>query len=158
DAAAQGCSLCRHNGPGRRQKRRPNPKWREPPISLSIGNSVFFARPRDLLVRCHHDRLPESDRGLIDMSGPPEGLLIEDDLQIRRFLRTTLAAEHYRLCEATTATEGIKLAAERSPDVIVLDLGLPDADGVEVIRSVRQGNRNLPIVVLSARSNERDKI
>jgi two-component system, OmpR family, KDP operon response regulator KdpE len=92
------------------------------------------------------------------MSGPPEVLLIEDDLQIRRFLRTTLAAEHYRLCEATTAMEGIKLAAERSPDVIVLDLGLPDADGVEVIRSVRQGNRNLPIVVLSARSNERDKI
>jgi two-component system KDP operon response regulator KdpE len=92
------------------------------------------------------------------MTGDPEVLIIEDDLQIRRFLRTTLVAEHYRLREASTAAEGIKLAAERLPDVIVLDLGLPDADGIDVIRSVRQADCNLPILVLSVRSNERDKI
>jgi two-component system KDP operon response regulator KdpE len=88
----------------------------------------------------------------------PEILVIEDDLQIRRFLRTALIAEHYRLSEAATATEGLLLATERNPDVIVLDLGLPDRDGIEVIRQVRQTKRNLPIIVLSVRSHERDKI
>ena len=97
-------------------------------------------------------------RRLINVSASPEVLVIEDDLQIRRLLRTTLTAENYRLREASTASEGILLATEGSPDVIVLDLGLPDADGIEVIRRVRQANRTLPIVVLSVRSNERDKI
>src|SRR5262245_39074001 len=92
------------------------------------------------------------------MSDAPEILVIEDDVQIRRFLRTTLSAEHYRLREAPTAAEGIALATEHSPDAIVLDLGLPDADGIEVIRTVRRANRNFPIIVLSVRSNERDKI
>jgi two-component system, OmpR family, KDP operon response regulator KdpE len=92
------------------------------------------------------------------MSESPEILVIEDDIQIRRFLRTALSAEHYRLREASTAAEGIALVTDRSPDAIVLDLGLPDADGMEVIRSVRQANRNFPIIVLSVRSNERDKI
>jgi two-component system KDP operon response regulator KdpE len=92
------------------------------------------------------------------MTDTPEILMIEDDPQIRRFLRTTLSAEHYRLCEASTAAEGIRLAMEREPSVIVLDLGLPDADGIEVIRHVRQSNRILPIIVLSVRFNERDKI
>jgi two-component system KDP operon response regulator KdpE len=92
------------------------------------------------------------------MSTMPEVLVIEDDLQIRRFLRTALAAEHYRLREASTAGEGIALATERPPHVILLDLGLPDSDGIEVIRSVRQNHRDLPIIVLSVRSNERDKI
>jgi two-component system, OmpR family, KDP operon response regulator KdpE len=92
------------------------------------------------------------------MSETPEILVIEDDVSIRRFLRTALSAEHYRLREASTATEGIALATERPPDAMVLDLGLPDADGIEVIRSVRQANSNFPIIVLSVRSNERDKI
>jgi two-component system KDP operon response regulator KdpE len=87
-----------------------------------------------------------------------EILLIEDDLEIRRFLRTTLSAEEYRLHEATTASEGIARATRRPPDAIVLDLGLPDADGMEVIRQVRQWNRSLPIIVLSVRARERDKI
>src|SRR6185369_12934611 len=92
------------------------------------------------------------------MNAAPEVLIIEDDLQIRRFLRTALSAEHYRLREASTAADGIALATEHPPQVIVLDLGLPDADGIEVIRHVRQKHRDLPIIVLSVRSNERDKI
>lgn len=88
----------------------------------------------------------------------PEILIIEDDAEIRRFLRTTLSAEHYRLQEATTATDGLQLAGIHRPDVILLDLGLPDADGVDVIREVRKWNRNLPIIILSVRSHERDKI
>src|SRR5204862_6623758 len=73
-------------------------------------------------------------------------------------LRATLEAEHYGFREASTAAEGIRSARERAPDVIVLDPGLPDKDGVEVIKAVRQRNPSLPIVVLSVRSNERDKI
>jgi two-component system KDP operon response regulator KdpE len=87
-----------------------------------------------------------------------EILLIEDDPEIRRFLRTTLSAEEYRLQEATTAAEGIARAARRPPDAIVLDLGLPDADGMEVIRQIREWNKTLPIIVLSVRAQERDKI
>lgn len=85
-------------------------------------------------------------------------LLIEDDPEIRKFLRTTLSAEGYRLQEATTVTEGIERATNRPPDAIILDLGLPDADGIEVIRRVREWNRSMPIIVLSVRARERDKI
>jgi two-component system KDP operon response regulator KdpE len=92
------------------------------------------------------------------MSSKPEVLIIEDDNEIRRFLRATLKAEHYRFREASTAAEGIRLALDRPPDVIVLDLALPDGDGVDVIKTVRRQNQNLPIVVLSVRSNEIDKI
>lgn len=87
-----------------------------------------------------------------------EILIIEDDPEIRRFLRTTLSAEEYRLQEATSAAEGITKATRRPPDAIVLDLGLPDADGMEVIRQVRTWNKSLPIIVLSVRARERDKI
>src|SRR4051812_25989131 len=92
------------------------------------------------------------------MNSMPEVLVIEDDVQIRRFLRTALTVEHYRFREASTALEGITSATEAPPQVILLDLGLPDADGIEVIRRVRQKDRDLPIIVLSVRSNERDKI
>jgi len=85
-------------------------------------------------------------------------LLIEDDPEIRKFLRTTLAAEGYYLQEATTVSEGMERATRRPPDAIILDLGLPDADGMEVIRRVREWNRSLPIIVLSVRARERDKI
>ena len=87
-----------------------------------------------------------------------EILIIEDDPEIRRFLRATLSAEEYRLQEATTASEGITKAARRPPDAIVLDLGLPDADGMEVIRQIREWNKSLPIIVLSVRARARDKI
>ncbi|MBV8843784.1 MAG: response regulator [Bryobacterales bacterium] len=84
-------------------------------------------------------------------------LLIEDDSQIRRFLRAALSAENYRLQEAVTAHDGVAQAEAHRPDLILLDLGLPDQDGIEVIRSVRQWS-TAPILVLSARGQERDKI
>src|SRR5512133_1884590 len=92
------------------------------------------------------------------MNDQPEILVIEDDPQIRRFLRTALSTEDYRVREAATALGGVGLAAERQPHVIVLDLGLPDCDGIEVIRRVRETSPILPIIVLSVRSDERDKI
>jgi two-component system KDP operon response regulator KdpE len=84
-------------------------------------------------------------------------LMIEDDSQIRRFLRATLAAEGYLFHEALTAEDGVAQAASRQPDLILLDLGLPDHDGLEVIRRVREWSQT-PIVVLSARGLEPDKI
>lgn len=84
-------------------------------------------------------------------------LLIEDDPQIRRFLRAALDAEGYRLQESITAEEGLAQASSRQPDLILLDLGLPDRDGLEVIQRVREWGK-IPIVVLSARGQEKDKI
>ena len=84
-------------------------------------------------------------------------LVVEDDPQIRRFLRPTLAAEGYLYFEAVTAAEGIQQANSRRPDLILLDLGLPDSDGLDVIRQVRSSSQ-MPIVVLSARGQEKDKI
>lgn len=91
------------------------------------------------------------------MNNEAEILIVEDDPQIRRFLRATLTAEGYRFHEAMTAAEGMAQAAARHPDLIVLDLGLPDRDGLEVIRSVREWTQT-PIIVLSARGQEKDKI
>ena len=90
-------------------------------------------------------------------SSPPQILLIEDDSQIRRFLRAALAAEDYRLIEAGTAEEGSAQAIARQPDLILLDLGLPDGDGLDVIRSIRATSQ-VPIIVLSARGQESDKV
>ncbi len=87
----------------------------------------------------------------------PLVLIVEDDLQIRRFLRATLTAEGYIYQEALTANDGIAQAGARRPDLIVLDLGLPDRDGLDVIQSVRKWSQ-LPIIVLSARGQEKDKI
>jgi two-component system, OmpR family, KDP operon response regulator KdpE len=87
----------------------------------------------------------------------PMVLLIEDELPMRRFLRAALASESYRLIEAATARDGLAEAASRNPDLILLDLGLPDADGIEVTRRLREWNTR-PIIVLSARGQERDKI
>jgi two-component system, OmpR family, KDP operon response regulator KdpE len=84
-------------------------------------------------------------------------LVIEDDAQIRRFLRASLASQGYRLLEAVTGEEGIRLAASHRPDLIILDLGLPDMDGLRVARGIRK-IATTPIVVLSARGQERDKI
>jgi two-component system, OmpR family, KDP operon response regulator KdpE len=87
----------------------------------------------------------------------PLVLIVEDDPQIRRFLRATLAAEGYRFQEAVTAEEALSLAASHQPDLILLDLGLPDRDGLDVISGVRQWSQ-APILVLSARGQETDKI
>jgi two-component system KDP operon response regulator KdpE len=84
-------------------------------------------------------------------------LLIEDEPQMRRFLRAALGAQDFRLVEATSAREGLAQAAGRNPDVILLDLGLPDRDGLEVVRELRQWT-TVPIIVLSARGREQDKV
>ncbi len=84
-------------------------------------------------------------------------LLIEDEPQMRRFLRAALGAQEYRLVEATTAREGLAQAASRKPDVILLDLGLPDRDGLEVARELREWS-TAPIIVISARGQEQDKV
>jgi two-component system KDP operon response regulator KdpE len=87
----------------------------------------------------------------------PIVVLIEDEPQIRRFLRATLMGEGYRLFEATTAADGIVQASSRQADVVIVDLGLPDMDGLEVIRRLRTWTA-VPIIVLSARGQERDKV
>lgn len=84
-------------------------------------------------------------------------LVIEDEAQILRFLRAALTSHGFRYVEATSGEEGLRQAATRAPDVIVLDLGLPDLDGLEVTRRLREWS-TVPIVVLSARGQERDKI
>jgi two-component system KDP operon response regulator KdpE len=84
-------------------------------------------------------------------------LVVEDDAQIRKFLRAAFEAEEYRLIEAVTAEAGMREAAARLPDLILLDLGLPDRDGLEVLRRVREFSK-APVLVLSARGRERDKI
>jgi len=87
----------------------------------------------------------------------PLVVLIEDEPQIRRFLRAALGAQGYRLVESTTGEDGLAQAATRQPDLVIVDLGLPDLDGVEVIRKLREW-ATMPIIVLSARGQERDKI
>ena len=87
----------------------------------------------------------------------PIVVLIEDEPQIRRFLRTTLTGHGYRLFEAATGADGLIEAASRQPDVVLLDLGLPDMDGLEVIRRLREWT-TVPIIVLSARGQEADKV
>jgi two-component system, OmpR family, KDP operon response regulator KdpE len=84
-------------------------------------------------------------------------LVIEDEPQIRRFLRATLTTHGYHLIEAVNAQEGLAHAATRNPALIILDLGLPDLDGLDVTRQVREWS-DVPIIVLSARGQEQDKI
>jgi two-component system KDP operon response regulator KdpE len=87
----------------------------------------------------------------------PIVVLIEDEPQIRRFLRATLSGQGYRLFEAATGADGLVEVSSRQPDVIIIDLGLPDMDGVDVIRRLREWT-DVPIIVLSARGQERDKV
>jgi two-component system KDP operon response regulator KdpE len=84
-------------------------------------------------------------------------LLIEDEPEIRRFLRTTLPAHGFRLHEAVTGKDGLTEAKARNPDLILLDLGLPDLEGNEVIRQIREWTAT-PIIVLSARDQEQAKV
>jgi two-component system KDP operon response regulator KdpE len=84
-------------------------------------------------------------------------LVIDDEPQVRRFLRTSLASTGYRLVEAATGEAGLASAKSHSPDLILLDLGLPDIDGVEVTRRLREWS-TAPVIVLSARGEDKDKI
>lgn len=87
----------------------------------------------------------------------PVAVVIEDEPQIRRFVRAALEAEGWQVFEAETAQRGLLDAGTRKPDLLVLDLGLPDGDGLDLIRDVRSWS-GVPIVVLSARAHEADKI
>lgn len=84
-------------------------------------------------------------------------LVIDDELQIRRLLKTTLEAEHYRIHEADTGQGGLVELAHRKPDVVLLDLGLPDMDGLEVLRRLREWSP-VPVIVLSVRQGVEDKV
>ena len=87
----------------------------------------------------------------------PLVLIIEDEASIRRFLRASLTSHGYRLIEASSGREGLRLIMTAQPDLIILDLGLPDADGLDIAREVRTWSKT-PIIVLSARGQEHDKI
>jgi two-component system KDP operon response regulator KdpE len=84
-------------------------------------------------------------------------LLVDDEPQIQRFLRPALRAAGYEVIEAMTGAEALKAIATAAPDIVILDLGLPDMDGKEVVSSVR-GWSQIPIVILSARDRESEKI
>ena len=84
-------------------------------------------------------------------------LVVDDEPQIRRALSTNLGARGYDVVVAPSGEEALRLAAERHPDVVILDLGLPGIDGVEVVRGIR-GWSQVPIIVLSVRSDESDKV
>jgi len=84
-------------------------------------------------------------------------LLIEDEPQMRRFLRITLQGQGYELIEAISGQDGLTQVATRNPDIVLLDLGLPDIDGLEVTERLREWSQ-VPIIVLSAREQEEDKI
>ena len=87
----------------------------------------------------------------------PLALLVEDEPQIRRFVRAALEEEGWQVNEAATVQRGLSDAGTRGPDLIILDLGLPDGDGIDFIRDIRKWS-NVPIIVLSARTGEADKI
>ena len=87
----------------------------------------------------------------------PTILIVEDEPEIRRFLRFSLGAEGYRVVESSTGRRGAIDAGTHKPDVAIVDLGLPDVDGVEVVRHIREWSP-MPIIILSARSQERTKI
>ena len=92
------------------------------------------------------------------MSEPlPVAILVEDERQIRRFVRTALEAEGWNVHETDTMRQGLIDAGTRKPDLIILDLGLPDGDGMDFLRDLR-GWSNVPVIVLSARVDEEDKI
>lgn len=92
------------------------------------------------------------------MSEPgPTAVIVEDEPQIRRFVRAALEAEHWHVFEAGTLNQGLVEAGTRRPDLVILDLGLPDGDGVEYLRDLRAWSQ-VAVIVLSARNDEADKI
>jgi two-component system KDP operon response regulator KdpE len=90
-------------------------------------------------------------------AGDLQVLLIEDEAQMRRFLRSSLPAHGYVVVEAPTGRDALVQAGTRNPDIILLDLGLPDMDGVDLAKQLREFTK-APIIVLSARGQERDKV
>lgn len=91
------------------------------------------------------------------MSQPATLLVIDDEPQIRKFLRISLASQGYKVLEAATGAEGLAQAALGKPDLVVLDLGLPDMDGQQVLRELREWS-SVPVLVLSVRASELQKV
>ena len=91
------------------------------------------------------------------MSEPSKVLVIDDEIQMRRFLKACFDPAETELFEAETGAEGMRMVARTNPDVVLLDLGLPDIDGIDVARQLREWTE-VPIIVLSARGREKDKI
>lgn len=89
---------------------------------------------------------------------PAKVLIVDDEPPIRRFLRTSLAAQGYDIIEAENAQGALGQLGRNRVDVLVLDLGLPDMDGLEVLKHVRQSGSNVPVIVLSSRTNEPEKV
>jgi len=87
----------------------------------------------------------------------PVVLVVEDEPQMRRFLRASLGAEGYRVVEAWTVADGLRMATTERPELVLLDLGLPDGDGLDLVRRVREWSP-VPVIVLSARGREEDKV
>ena len=91
------------------------------------------------------------------MTTGPKVLIVDDEPQIRRFLRASLQAHDYQVIEAENGKEGVRACTVQKPDLLILDLGLPDIDGLEVIKLVREWS-TVPIIILSLRSDDPDKI
>jgi two-component system, OmpR family, KDP operon response regulator KdpE len=87
----------------------------------------------------------------------PTILIIEDEPALQRFLRVTLTAQNFNVIEAPTGEQGLRHAATSVPDLVILDLGLPDIDGMEVIKKLREWS-TIPIIIVSARGREQDKV
>lgn len=91
------------------------------------------------------------------MTTPAKVLIVEDEKQIRRFVRVAVEEEGCQVAEAETMAQGLLEAGARQPDLLILDLGLPDGNGIDLIRELR-GWSDIPVLILSARSQENDKI
>lgn len=87
----------------------------------------------------------------------PRILIVEDEVPIRKFVRISLESQSFAVSEAETAAQGLRSAASEPPDAVILDLGLPDGDGLDVLRQLREWSR-VPVIVLSARGRESDKV
>ena len=91
------------------------------------------------------------------MTGGAVVLIVDDEIQIRRFLQITLESHDYQVCETETGQEALTKAAQVRPDLIILDLGLPDMDGLDVLHHLREWTKT-PIIILSVRDTDRDKV
>jgi two-component system KDP operon response regulator KdpE len=100
------------------------------------------------------------DEGAVPRERPATAhvLIVDDEPHLLRALSMNLSGRGYRVTSATTGIAALELAAAQQPDLLVLDLGLPDIDGLEVIRRLRQGTADMPIIVLSARSASQEKV
>jgi two-component system, OmpR family, KDP operon response regulator KdpE len=87
----------------------------------------------------------------------PLVLVVEDEPQMRRFIRATLTSHEYRLLETSTSAEALHLARTYNPELVLLDLGLPDGDGIQVTRQIREWSQ-MPVIIISARGREDDKV